>query len=340
MDWQDLCFSWKERITAARQEDVFNDVEFVVKGVKYKAISWILAMASPVMFAHFYGPLADKERNPVYINDEMGSARGFEAMLSFIHEEGYSIRNLLEGKQKITGSEELEKLMELLVFGDKYQIKSLITFCRNVLLQKIKFTRENVSEMNDVMCKYISLTTEYQMFDTQMKAYQSAILDVIIFNGFWHTPRRQTANPKNYQIKFKINQDALFHFDAKKQGINYEQEQDLSWYVGIYWKPKNGPKEIVEDFNLNPIVTTFYAQANTEITLEFKMDDEGNTYSFHDNDSFTDSPFTTDDLEVEILEINNKPFREAILNKESLPISKLSFRHLRWGASKHCNKLQ
>jgi len=333
MDWQDSCFSWKERIAASRQEDAFNDVEFIVKGVKYKANSWILAMASPVMFAHFYGPLADKERNPVYINDEMGSATGFEAMLSFIHEEGYSITDLLDGKQQITKGEELEKLMELLVFGDRYQIKSLITFCRNILLQKIKFTRQNVSEMNDVMCKYNSHTLEYQMFDTQMKAYQGAILDVNI--GYWHTPRQQTANPKNYQIKFKINQDALFHFDARKQGINYEQEQDLSWYVGIYWKPENGPKEIVEDFNLNPIVTTFYAQANTEITLEFKMDDisgAAKTCSFDDPDLFNDSPLKTEDLEVEILEMNNKPFREAISSKEGLPITKLSFRRLGWSA--------
>jgi len=338
MDWQDSCFSWSERIAASRQEDAFNDVEFIVKGVKYKANSWILAMASPVMFAHFYGPLADKDRKPVYINDEMGSARGFEALLSFIHEEDYSITNLLDRKQKITEGEELEKLMELLVFGDKYQIKSLITFCRNVLIQKIQFSRENVSEMKDVMCKYTVLTTEYQMFNTQMKAYQCAILDVVIFERWSYAPRRQTANPKNYQIKFKVNHNVLFHFDATKQGINYDQDHEVSRYIGIYWKPKNGPEEIVEDFNEEAIITNFHAEANTEITLKFKMTDGAEIFSFDDEDSYSGNPYIPrtidpiEDFEVDILEMNNKPFREAITNNEGIPISKLCFRLLEWGA--------
>ena len=69
MDWQDKCFSRGDRIAASRQEDAFNDVEFEVKGVIMKANRQILAMASPVLFANFYGPLAVTDGKPVLIND-------------------------------------------------------------------------------------------------------------------------------------------------------------------------------------------------------------------------------------------------------------------------------
>jgi len=333
MDWQDNCFSRGDRIAASRQEDAFNDVEFEVKGVKLKANSWILAMASPVLFANFYGPLAVKDRNPVVIND--GTARGFRAMIDFIYaEENYSITDLLEGKEGITESEELEKLMELLIFGDKYQIKSLITFCRNILIQKIKFSRQNVAQMHDVICKYDLLTVEYQMFITRMKA--CAIVDVAIFPSFFVPGRYRYGNelPKS-TIKFKVNQDALFHFDATKQGINYVDMLQESFYYGISWEPKDGQKEIVDDrdFQENIIIAKFHAKANTEITLEFKMAHGADIFCLDNSCSgMPFGKFSTEDLEVEIIEVNKKPFREAVASGECLPFAKFSFQRLGWGA--------
>jgi len=337
MDWQDKCLSLRDRFAASQQEDAFNNVEFVIKGVLLKANSWILAMASPVMFAHFFGPLAVKDGNPVYINDEMETARGFRAMINFTYnEETYSIADLLEGKEGITESEELERLMELLIFGDKYQIKSLIVFCRNALIKNIEFSRENVSEMYEVMCKYNLLTVEYEMFIAQMKAYQCMIIDVAIFAP-WVDP---SVNPRtNYQMKFKVNQDALFHFDTKNQhNMNYDHQLEMhgcSHYLSIYWEPKNGRRETEGgEYSDGVIACKFYAEANTEITLGFLMSDMAGTYSFEDfnlHDSFT-GKFNTEDLEIEIIEVNNKPFREAITSHERLPLAKLSFQRLGWGA--------
>jgi len=337
MDWQDKCLSLRDRFAASQQEDAFNNVEFVIKGVLLKANSWILAMASPVMFAHFFGPLAVKDGNPIYINDEMGTARGFRAMIDFIHnEDKYSITDLLEGKEKITKSEELEKLMELLAFGDKYQIKLLIIFCRNVLIKKIKFSRENVSQMHEVICKYNLLTVEYQMFIAQIKAYQFAIIDVPIIDKFIDPSVNLRTD---YQIKFKVNQDALFHFDAKNHAyMNYDQQfeaHECSRYGSISWEPKNGRREIEGgEYSDGVITCKFYAEANTEITLGFIMCERAGTYSLYDSiltDSFT-GKFSTEDLEIEIIEVNYKPFREAITSHECLPLAKLSFQRLEWGA--------
>jgi len=345
MDWQDKCFSWRDLLSASQQEDAFNDVEFVVKGVVLKANSWILAMASPVMFANFFGPLAVKDGNPVYINDEMGTARGFRAMINFIYnEDKYSITDLLEGKEEITESDELEKLMELLTFGDKYQIKSLVIFCRNVLIQKIKFSRENVSQMYEVICKYNLLNVEYQMLITQMKAYQSSVVDVPMFR----TSVEPSVNERtNFQLKFKVNQEALFHFDAKNHhNMNYDHQDEVhgvSHYQSISWEPKNGRREIEggDTIGDNGIITCkFYAQANTEITLGLLMSCSAGTYSLKDyilTDGFTltksfTGKFSAEDLEIEIIEVNNKPFMEAITSHECLPLAKLSFQRLGWGA--------
>merc|ERR1719319_638586 len=290
------------------------------------------------MFAHFFGPLAVKDGNPIYINDEMGTARGFRAMIDFIHnEDKYSITDLLEGKEKITKSEELEKLMELLAFGDKYQIKLLIDFCRNVLIKKIKFSRENVSRMHEVICKYNLLTVEFQIFIAQMKAFQCTIIDVDIFPPWAEDP---TVNLQTkYQIKFKVNQDALFHFDAKNhQYINYNQNFEAngcSRYQCIYWEPKNGRRETEGCENSNGVITCkFYAAANTEITLGFIMSDMAGTYSLNKyflNDSFI-GKFSKEDFEIEIIEVNNKPFREAATSNERLPLAKLSFQRMGWSA--------
>jgi len=337
MDWQDKCLSLRDRFAASQQEDAFNNVEFVIKGVLLKANSWILAMASPVMFAHFFGPLAVRDGNPIYINDEMGTARGFKAMINFIYnEDKYSITDLLEGKENITESGELERLMELVAFGDKYQIKSLIFFCRNALIQKIKFSRENVSQMYEVICKYNLLTVEYQMFITEMKAYQSSVVDVFIIDNHIEP----SVNPHTtFQMKFKVNQDALFHFDAKNHhNMNYNQQYEAngcSKYLAIHYKTKNGKIETQGGEESDGVITCkFFVEANTEVTLWFLLCSTAGTYTLDDfmlADSFT-GKFSTDDLEIEIIEVNNKPFIEAITLHKCLPVAKLSFQRLGWGA--------
>ena len=358
MDWQDKCFSWRDRLSASRKEKAFNDVKFIVKGRVMRANSWILGMTSPVMFALFFGPLADKNKKPVYINDEMGTTRGFEEMMNFVYKEDkYDIADLLGGKERISKSEELEKLMELLFFGDKYQMKSLIALCRNMLIKNIKFTRENVTKLYEVIHKYSLFTVEFQIFMTQMRAYQYKVVDVDIFPWVSNIGNKsmscQEVNPQiSYQIKFKVNQNVLYHFDANDHSeMNYDPgstsfgaSHHTSHYMGISWEPKNGRSETEGGKHSNGLyrVCKFHAEANTEITLNFLMHEWAATYDLGDWDCdmlssddlalASSAIFHAEDLECEIIEVNGKSFKEAIASNEHFPISKLNFQRMGWDA--------
>merc|ERR1719203_949735 len=112
------------------------------------------------------------------------TARGLRAMIDFIYDEdNYSINDLLEGRQEIEGKEDLEKVMEVLLVGDKYQVLSLIAFCRNILLGHVKFTRNNVSGMVEVINRFDFLTAEIQILKAQLGEYQNQIVDIIIFDS-------------------------------------------------------------------------------------------------------------------------------------------------------------
>jgi len=186
MAWQDKCSSWRSRLAASRHDDVLNDAEFSVGvyGVSVRANRAILAFASPVMKALFYGPLSANHKNIIPINDEMGTVRGFMAMIDFIYDEDkYSIKDLLEGKEEIGTSEDLAQVMELLYFADKYQIKSLISFCRNILIHKIKLNRGNMLSMYEVICKYNVLDVDYRIVTAQIKAFEFAVVDIDMLNN-------------------------------------------------------------------------------------------------------------------------------------------------------------
>jgi len=329
----DKCFSWKDRIRASRYASALNDVEFVVDGESFRTNKTIMAMASPVMFAQFFGPLAEKKS----IITETGSARGFGAMLDFIHEEDYSIADLLDGQEEITASDELARVMEVVHFGDKYQIQSLICFCRNILSNKIKLTSENFFDMYNVIIKHRLPDFAFRIVFAQIKAFEIRIVDIEIFNRKKHTcsTREKLVEPPNvYQIKFKINQDALFSFDADKQDLDFheacepfhEYHESPQPYERISWKPKNALMERATGKQIN--TQKFYAESNVEITLEFKLCK--GYYAFHCKEfpEVHNGKFKTDDVVVEVIEVNGKPFKEAITSAERLPLTLLSFQPL------------
>jgi len=328
----DKCFSWKDRIRAAQDASALNDVVFVVEGESFRTNKTIMAMASPVMFAQFFGPLAEKKS----IITETGSARGFGAMLDFIHEEDYSIADLLDGQEEITASDELARVMEVVHFGDKYQIQSLICFCRNILLQKIKLTSENFFNMYNEIIKHRLPDSAFRIVFAQIKAFEVRIVDVKIF----HRPslslgcsNTDLEPPNGFQIKFKINQDAFFFFDVDKQDLDFEDNcriheyhESPQPYKRISWKPQNGLKEIATGKQINS--SKFYAESNIEITLEFELCRGYMAYNVSEIPENQDGKFETDDVEVKVIEINRKPFNEAITSAERLPLSLLSFQPL------------
>lgn len=90
---------------------------------------------------------------PVLIDD--GAPGGFKALLDFIYNEGkYSIKDLLDGKEKITDKDDVKKVMELLYFGQKYQINSLVSFGRNILIKKVHATLKNAMEIHREILEY------------------------------------------------------------------------------------------------------------------------------------------------------------------------------------------
>jgi len=345
MAWQDKCSSWRSRLSASRQDDAFSDIEFAVISPKsdltlamVKANRTILAMASPVMEAQFYGPLSVNNGNYIPVKDEMGSVRGFKAMIDFIYNDKYSIADLLTGKEVITESDQLERVMELLFYGDKYQIKSLVSFCRNLLLHKIKLNRGNMFTMYNVICKYKLLAVDYQIVIAKIKAFEDAIVEIVIFESWGNMGSlavQQTAGAeKIYQMTFKINKDALLVFNVDKQGTeNHENMFIGSIYRSISWEPKNGCCEIAEGKEV--LSTKFYAEANIENTLQVEMCDGLTFGSFGcgqymatESKATHSGKFKKDDLEIEIIKVNGKPFDEAIAANECLPISVLSFQPL------------
>jgi len=348
MAWQDKCSSWRSRLAASRQDDILNDAEFGVYGVNVRANRAILAFASPVMKALFYGPLSANNKNIIRINDEMGTVRGFTAMIDFIYDEdNYSIKDLLDGKEEMSTSEELAHVMELLYFADKYQIKSLISFCRNLLIHTIKINRGNMFSMYDVICKYNVLEVDYRIVTAQIKAFETSVVDINIFHatsmfntdvGYW--------KPNIYRLKFKVNQDALLLFDQDKQYLHRKDNivfhdscetigegHHESHYKSISWEPENGCVEMAKGTQINN--TRFYAKENMENTIQFEVCqgeiDAFATYGFSDFSSAEvahNGTFKTDSLEIEIIEVNGKSFKEAIISDEQFPMSLFSFQPL------------
>jgi len=346
MAWQDKCSSWRSRLAASRQDDVLNDAEFAVGvyGIPVRANRAILAMASPVMKALLYGPLSANNKTIIPIND--GTARGFMAMIDFIYDEDkYSIKDLLDGKEEMTTSEDLAQVMELLYFADKYQIKSLISFCRNLLIHKIKLNRGNMFSMYNVICKYNVLQVDYRIVTAQIKVFESAVVDIAIHHKRVNELGGDADRAHIYQLKFKVNQDALLLFDQDKQNLhgkeeivfhdackakNMEHGEHESHYKSISFEPKNGCREMAKGTEINK--TKFYAEANIENTLEIEVCqgtvDACPTFGFHKFSAAHNGKFKTDNLEMEIIQMNGKVFKEAVISDERMPMSVLCFQPL------------
>ena len=59
-DWQALPSNWKGRMTYLFCNDVMSDITFKVQGERFKAHKLLMASASSVFYAMFYGPVAER----------------------------------------------------------------------------------------------------------------------------------------------------------------------------------------------------------------------------------------------------------------------------------------
>jgi len=327
------CFTSSSRLSASRHDTDLHDVGFLVDGETITASSHTLSTASLPMKNLFKYEI---NLNSISVTDGAITRRGFKAMIDFIYKEGnYSITDLLSGKEEVSLSDELAVVMELLYVGDIYLINSLVIFCRNILINKIRITRSNMKSMFDVMRNFVVLNDAYQIVTAQIKEVENAIVDILLFNNLSEGGTcRAGGQKKDYEIKFKVNQSALLVFDIDKQMTLFDDNcqghrNHESQYGIISWEPENGRKETVGGLGING--AKFYAQANVKITLGLYMLCDG--FGTHEFNHFRhilpqNGKFALEDLEVEVIEVNGRSYDEAIEAQEYIPLAVLSFQSL------------
>jgi len=240
-------------------------------GGSLKASRLIMACYSPVMEALFYGStgLTAVAGDPVDIRD--GTFRGFKGMLDFIYQENdFTLADLLEnpGKEQITESDELERVLEVFFFADKYQINSLISLCKNALLYEIKFSSRNLASMYNVVSSYQdNLRDVYSLLISKMKDFQQEFFDIEIAEekSSCHVGKSRVQS----KIKITVNKACAFRFDCQKQKSETCKDGSCSNpFKGITWQMEGSLKEIKQE---NKDTFEFYAEANKIITLNFEM---------------------------------------------------------------------
>jgi len=149
------------------------------------------------------------------------------------------------------------------------------------------------------------------------------------------TPHKSLPQHVKSQIKFKVNQPCLFQFNVQDQHNQiyadelYMYKRDYSWsnenpwpYRQISWKPAGGIKEVF--FGIDIITSKVLAKPNLEIDIDFEMAELSNQFCLDDSN---DGKFMDKDerIEIQILEVNGKPFQEAIAFNLGLNLCSLRF---------------
>jgi len=130
MSWHDSCHDFNSRIEASAKDASFNDISFLLtqedaedsSGDKVFANKAILALVSPVFYSQFYGSPTVKVRGKKPIKIEAGTARGFKKMIKYIC-----------CPNSFRGFNSAEEVFETCYFAHRYQIGTLVSFCRSFL---------------------------------------------------------------------------------------------------------------------------------------------------------------------------------------------------------------
>ena len=128
-DWQASESTWKDRMAHLCLNYVMSDITFKVKNKKIKAHKLVLASASPVFHAMFYGPVAET-RTEIEIID-CPDAELFEEFLSFVYSEDLFMT--------------WDNLFPIAYLAKKYYIPSLTKECCKFLSRSLRV--ENVLEV-------------------------------------------------------------------------------------------------------------------------------------------------------------------------------------------------
>jgi speckle-type POZ protein len=105
------------------------DVDFNVQGEVFSAHKIVLAMRSSVFDAEFYGPMEDKGRQCIIIDDMQPAV--FRA---FIH---YIYTDLMPSMDDLDDDEKREMVKHLVVAADKYAMEPMKMLCEGMLCKSL-----------------------------------------------------------------------------------------------------------------------------------------------------------------------------------------------------------
>ncbi|KAL6843279.1 hypothetical protein ACP4OV_026992 [Aristida adscensionis] len=117
------------------EEEKRADVAFKVQGEVFQAHKFVLAMRSPVFEAQLYGPMGDKRRRSITVDDMQPAV--FKALLHFIYTDSLPVMDEL-------GMEEKQEMVKhLLVAADMYAMERMKLICESILCKRLNV--ENVA---------------------------------------------------------------------------------------------------------------------------------------------------------------------------------------------------
>ncbi|CAO2189226.1 unnamed protein product [Urochloa humidicola] len=106
-----------------------SDVTFKVKGEVFHAHKFVLAMQSPVFEAELYGPMRDKKRQSITVEDMEPDA--FKALLRFMYTDSLPPMEDLD----LPDNEDLVKHM--LMAADRYGVERMKLMCESILWKSL-----------------------------------------------------------------------------------------------------------------------------------------------------------------------------------------------------------
>jgi len=190
-------------------------------------------------------------------------------------------------------------------------------------LQELDLTGTYNILPNEVLLKVLTETTEANKNSLVGSAKRNAAAGARDINiNLLKTPRKTLPQQMKTQMNFNFNQPCLFQFNLGDQHTSlyseelYEYKRKVTWnntmtwpYKKISWKPIGGIKEVIEGGNIGTF--KLLAKPNVDIDIEFEMSELSNQFSLSDAKygKFVDKDGL---IEIEILEVNGKPFQEAI----------------------------
>ena len=125
-DWQAMKSNWKGRMSHLFNNEVMSDVTFKVQDERFKAHKLVMASASSVFYAMFYGSVAEK-RSEIEIVD-CPNSEDFTEFLKFVYTEELSLT--------------WDNVFAVAYLAKKYYIPSLTDQCCQFLLRSL--TMKNV----------------------------------------------------------------------------------------------------------------------------------------------------------------------------------------------------